>query len=60
MFRVIVPEGEIACEAYEMTDHGIELYDGDGEFLGFAPYSSVSVLVDESVYSPGEGEPSVY
>ena len=60
MFRVIATEGELMCDAYEMGDHGVELYDADDAFIGFVPFSNLHVLINEDVYAPTEGEPSIY
>ncbi|WP_165874873.1 hypothetical protein [Natrarchaeobius oligotrophus] len=54
MFRAILPEGQIVCERYDRTEKGLELYDGDDEFIAFVPYANLHALVDEEVYGGDE------
>ena len=54
MFRAILPEGQIVCERYDRTDEGLELYNGDDEFVAFVPYSNLHALLDDDVYSENE------
>lgn len=58
MYRVHFPDGDIQCERYEETDHGLELYNEDDEFLGFVPYGSLMVLINEEVELTDD-EPSI-
>lgn len=40
MYKAQLADGEqIACEEYEHTEHGVELYEGDDDFLAFVPYT---------------------
>ncbi|WP_168927132.1 hypothetical protein [Natronorubrum aibiense] len=54
MYRAILPEGQIACERYEHTDKGLELYDKDDEFLAFVPYANLHALADDEIYAADE------
>lgn len=39
MYKAQISDGEqIECEEYEVGDSGVELYDGDGEFIAFVPF----------------------
>lgn len=60
MYRVIFPEGQLECSRYEETEFGVDLYNGDDEFLAFIPYTALHAIIDEETHS-GEsvGEPSV-
>ena len=49
MFRAILPDGELNCERYEETDHGVELYTEEGEMVAFVPYANLLALIDEDV-----------
>lgn len=60
MYRVIVPEGEIVSESYEMIDDGVELYDSDEQFIGFVPFSNLREIMNEDVYSPKGEDRSIY
>lgn len=60
MFRVIVPEGEIECDTYEMVDDGIEMYTADDEFIGFVPFSNLREIMNEEVYAPEREDRSIY
>lgn len=40
MFKAQISDGEqIECDEYEVGDHGVELYDEDGEFMAFVPFT---------------------
>lgn len=40
MFKAQISDGEqIQCEDYEVGDHGVELYDEEGEFMAFVPFT---------------------
>ena len=40
MYKAQISDGEqIECEEYEVGDNGVELYDGNGEFIAFFPFS---------------------
>ncbi|MDG5819926.1 hypothetical protein [Natronococcus sp. A-GB7] len=54
MFRAILPEGQIVCERYDRIDSGLELYNGDDEFVAFVPYANLHALLDDDVYSENE------
>lgn len=54
MFRAILPEGQILCERYDHGEDGIELYDGDDQFIAFVPYSNLHALLNEEVYAEDE------
>ncbi|ELY49367.1 hypothetical protein [Natronorubrum sulfidifaciens] len=54
MYRAILPEGQIACERYEHTETGLELYDEDDEFLAFVPYANLHALADDEIYAADE------
>lgn len=60
MYRAIVPEGEIECQSYEMTDNGVELYNSAEDFIGFIPYSNFRELMNDDVYHPHEDDVSIY
>ncbi len=49
MFRAIIPDGELDCERYEETDHGVELYTSDDEMIAFVPYSNLIVVINEEI-----------
>ncbi len=57
MYRAILPEGQIECERYERVENGLELYNGDEEFLAFVPYATLQALVSDAAY--GEDERSI-
>ena len=57
MYRAILPNGQIKCEAYEKGDRGVELFDGDGALLAFVPYQNLEALLTETAYE--SDEPSV-
>ena len=59
MFRVIVPEGEIRCTRYEMTDSGVELYTEADEHIAFVPFSNLRMILNEDVHEPDEDELSI-
>ncbi|SEV82381.1 hypothetical protein [Natrinema salifodinae] len=54
MFRAILPEGQIACERYEHTDNGVELYDDEDEFIAFVPYANLQAMASEDLYTEDE------
>ena len=60
MYHVIVPEGEIVCDTYDLTDYGVEMSDSDGAFIGFVPYSNMRALLNDEVYSPAREDTSIY
>jgi len=40
MYKAQIADGEqIECEEYDEGDHGVELFDEDGEFIAFVPYT---------------------
>ena len=40
MYKAQISDGEqIECEDYEVGDHGVELYDGSGDFIAFVPFA---------------------
>ncbi|WP_238398248.1 hypothetical protein [Halorussus salinus] len=40
MYKAQIADGEqIECEEYDEGDNGVELFDGDGEFIAFVPYA---------------------
>ena len=42
MYKAQLSDGEqIGCSEYDKQDQGVELYDGDGEFLAFVPYANL-------------------
>lgn len=47
MYRVLLQSGNVECERYERTEHGVELYD-DEEFVAFVPYENLLAVIDES------------
>ena len=47
MYRALIQTGDIACDEYERTDHGVDLYEGD-DFVAFVPYENLLAVVDES------------
>ncbi|GAB3668557.1 hypothetical protein [Halopiger thermotolerans] len=47
MYQALIQSGDIDCDDYEHTDHGVELYE-DGEFIAFVPYENLLAVVDES------------
>jgi hypothetical protein len=49
MFRAILPDGELDCEHYEETDHGVELYTEEDEMVAFVPYANLLAILDEEV-----------
>lgn len=54
MFRAILSEGQIVCKEYDRNDEGVDLYDEDGQFIAFVPYTSLNALIDEDVYNEDE------
>lgn len=58
MYRAHFTDGDIQCDNYEETDHGIDLYNEDDEFLGFVPYTSLLVLLNEDADQRND-EPSI-
>jgi hypothetical protein len=58
MFRVLFPEGQLECERYERTDHGVDLYDDKGK-VAFVPYENLHAIIDEAGFDDDETEPSV-
>jgi hypothetical protein len=57
MYRAILPNGQIKCDAYEKGDRGVELYDADDSLMAFVPYQNLEALLTETVYE--SDEPSV-
>ena len=57
MYRAILPEGQLRCERYEPTDHGLELFGEEDQFLAFVPYANLQALIDEAVYE--DDDPSI-
>ena len=49
MFRLILPDGDITCAAYERVDEGVEAYTEDDALIAFVPYANLVALVDEDV-----------
>ena len=49
MYRAILPDGELDCERYEETDHGVELYTGDDEMVAFVPYANLIAIINEEI-----------
>ena len=47
MYRALIRTGDLACDEYERTDHGVDLYEGD-DFVAFVPYENLLAVVDES------------
>jgi hypothetical protein len=40
MYKAQLSDGEqIECEDYEVGDHGVELFDGDDDFIAFVPFA---------------------
>jgi len=40
MFKAQISDGEqIECDDYEVGESGVELYDGEGEFIAFVPFA---------------------
>ena len=60
MYHVIVPEGEIVCDSFEMTESGVEMYDEEEQFIGFVPFSNLRELMNDEVYSPVREDTSIY
>ena len=50
MYRAILPNGQLEAETYDHVDHGVELFDDDGELLAFVPYHNLEALLTESAY----------
>lgn len=46
MYRAILPDGDIECTRYERGEHGIDLYDEDGDPVAFVPYENLVAVVD--------------
>lgn len=59
MFRVIVPEGEIKCERYEMTESGVELYTDEDEHIAFVPFANLRMILNTEVHEDDEDELSI-
>jgi hypothetical protein len=59
MYQVLFPEGQLECVRYEQQDEGVELYDGDGDFVAFVPYENLHAIIDEEQASEDSSEPSV-
>ncbi|MFQ3320426.1 MAG: hypothetical protein ACI8UR_001489 [Natronomonas sp.] len=57
MYRAILPNGQLECESYDEGERGVELYNDDGELLGFVPYENLEALLTEAAYE--SNEPSV-
>jgi hypothetical protein len=57
MYRAILPNGQLECEAYQTGERGVELYDEDDELLAFVPYENLEALLTERAYQ--SNEPSV-
>jgi hypothetical protein len=47
MYRALIRSGNVECDEYERTEHGVDLYE-DGEFVAFVPYENLLALVDET------------
>ena len=52
MYRAILPNGRLECEAYTQGEHGVELYDGDEELLAFVPYENLEALLTDAATEP--------
>lgn len=50
MYRAIIAEGELRCERYQMGEHGVDLFDEDGQMLAFVPYANLEALIDAETY----------
>ena len=59
MYQVLFPAGQLECTRYERTDHGVNLYDEDGEEVAFVPYENLHAVIDEAAFDDDEAEPSV-
>lgn len=49
MFRAILPDGNLECDRFDRTDHGVELYTSDGTLKAFIPYQNLVALMNEAV-----------
>ena len=52
MYRAILPNGQLECEAYQRDEHGVELYSGDDELLAFVPYENLEALLTDAATQP--------
>ncbi|MCH7662185.1 MAG: hypothetical protein IH933_16980 [Euryarchaeota archaeon] len=52
MFRAILPDGELDCERYEETEHGVKLYLEDDELVAFVPYANLVAIINEEIEQP--------
>lgn len=48
MYHALLQSGTVECENYERGDHGVDLYDDEGEFVAFVPYENLLAVVDEA------------
>jgi len=52
MYRAILPNGQLECEAYQRDEHGVELYSGDDELLAFVPFENLEALLTDAATQP--------
>ena len=52
MYRAILPNGQLECEAYQRDEHGVELLSGDDELLAFVPYENLEALLTDAATQP--------
>ncbi len=50
MYRVVLADGELKCDRYEMGPHGIDLFDEDGEMVAFVPYETLIAVINDETY----------
>ncbi|MES3517695.1 MAG: hypothetical protein PPP58_08540 [Natronomonas sp.] len=54
MYRAIIPNGRLECADYDEAEHGLRLYDDDGELLAFVPYENLEALLTDAAYESTE------
>lgn len=50
MYRAILLDGQIECEAYEAGENGLDLFDGAGDLVAFVPYDNLIAVINEDTY----------
>jgi hypothetical protein len=54
MYRAILPDGDVECERYDETAHGVDLYDEGDRHVAFVPYANLIALLNEETLSSDE------
>lgn len=58
MYRAILPDGEIKCDRYEESNHGVDLFDDADQHLAFVPYENLIGILDDEMDTDEDDERS--